>query len=280
MRRYKIFLLMALALLFPYVFLYGDIVETYDGMILNGKIIEEKKDKFVKLGNHHGIFTIDYKLIKEIHRTERFEDDVKILMDKGKKVDEAAVKTNFQAGLERLEEQEKAEESTIKEKVRPADHALFFSPFFNLNIGKLRTVLPYSFGGSITADVPFYRFQLSEKTASVGIRAEIGYFHSEMAKRRILGARASAGPVLKLPLLAGAFGIDYAISAMIGIGWYSVRGESEKRPGVKWSAAFLTGPVFHIFSAIIFPQVKFDYIYDGRAPVYGIGLALGVGFKF
>ena len=46
--------------------LYADIVITKDDMILNGKIIEDKKPAHIIFANYHGTFTIKYKMITVI----------------------------------------------------------------------------------------------------------------------------------------------------------------------------------------------------------------------
>jgi len=66
--------------------LYADIVITKDDMILNGKIIEDKKPAHIIFANYHGTFTIKYKMIKKIHRTESFKEDIEIFRDMRKEV--------------------------------------------------------------------------------------------------------------------------------------------------------------------------------------------------
>lgn len=284
MFKHRIFILAFVFLFFLSVFLYGDIIITKDDMILNGKILEEKKGGYLKFANYHGMFTINYNLIKEIYRTERYEDDVKILLEKGKPIDETEVKTNFQAGLEKLE-QEGAGTNIINEKsakdgTQTTQYTIFFSPFFCKNMGEFSTILPYSYGGSVIGDISFEQFKNIQKLYLKGLRAEIGYFHSEKADKRVIGTRASAGPLWRFALSIGSLRFDYSISPVIGIGWYDIKGNSEKTQAIKWNSAFITGPVFYISAIALAPLIRFDYIYDGRIPLYGIGFSLGAGFRF
>ena len=281
MFNYKIFPFTAAFLFSMYIYLYGDIIVTNDGMILNGKILEEKKDEHIKLGNYHGIFTIDLKQIKEIHRTRHYEEDVKIFRDKGRTVDEAEVKTNYQSGVEKLENLGNAgEQVNNAEKIHPAVFTVLFSPYINLNIGKLFTVLPYGYGGAITGDIRLDKFKFFSGIYLKGIRLGMGYFHSEVGARRIIGLRGSAGPLWLFPLSNRKIHIDYAISPEIGVGWYSLRGGYGKADAVKWNVSLTTGPVFNIYSFILYPQIKFDYINDRSVPLYCVGFSLGLGYGF
>lgn len=276
MFKFRISILLVVFLFSPCIYLYADIVITNDEMILNGKILEEKKESYVKLGNYHGTFIIEYKLIKEIHRTERYEDDFKFFLKKKKPVNESDVKTNYQAGLEQLEKQKKANKDKI-----PADgrHAILVSPFFNINLGKLNTVLPYSYGVNIMGDIAINRFQYLKKMFLTGIRTEIGYFHSEKGVKRVIGLSALAGPLWQFPISIGTYRFNYSIAPEFGVGWYSIKGRTEKLTAVKWNADIITGPIFKISSAVISPLIKFNYIYDNIVPLYGISFSIGAGFS-
>ncbi len=92
----------AAILLLPHVS-YSDIVVTTDGMVLNGKIIEDITNDHIILGNDHGVFRIHYTQIKDMHKTHSYREDVKILKKMGKSVSETDIKTNFKAGIDKLE---------------------------------------------------------------------------------------------------------------------------------------------------------------------------------
>jgi hypothetical protein len=276
----KILLFTSVFLIFFCLRLYGDIIVTNDDMILNGKIIEDKIDDYIKFANYHGLFHIEYKQIKEIHRTTSFEEDIKIFQDKGKSVDEAEVKTNYQAGLEKLAKQEGTVQNVIKEEIHTADYSLFFSPFFYFNMGKLGSIVPFSFGGSVTGDIPLSQFQYLTRLYLTGIRAEIGYFHSEKRVKRVSGSRVSAGPLWQFPLSISGFHFIYCVSPEIGIGLYAIRGIYADTTAVKWNILFSTGPIFNFSSILLSPNIKIDYIFDGNVPLYGIGLGISFGYRF
>ena len=276
----KIFLLTFVFIISFYVHLYGDIIVTNDEMILNGKIIEDKKDDYIKFANYHGTFHIEYKQIKEIHRTKSFEEDIKIFQDKGKSVNEAEVKTNYQAGLEKLEKQEKIAKKDLKEEKQKEVFSLFLSPFYNYNLGTLSNKLPYSYGISVMGHIALDQSEYIKKMYLSGIGAEVTYFHSENGIRLVSGSRVSAGPLWKLPVSIGSFNFDYCISPEIGIGLYNIRGIYTDTTAVKWNILLSTGPIFNFSSFLVYPQIKFDYIYDDNVPLYGIGFSIGAGFCF
>jgi hypothetical protein len=276
----KIFLLTLVFIISFYVHLYGDIIVTNDEMILNGKIIEDRKNDYIKFANYHGTFHIEYRQIKEIHRTQSFEEDIKIFHDKGKPVNEAEVKTNYQSGLEKLEEQEKIAKKDLKEEKQKEFFSLFLSPFYNYNLGTLSNKLPYSYGISVMGHIALEQSEYIKKMSLSGLGAEVTYFHSENGIRLVSGSRVSAGPIWKFPLSIGSFNFDYCISPEIGIGLYNIRGIYTDTTAVKWNMLLSTGPIFNFTSFLIYPQIKFDYIYDDIVPLYGIGFSIGAGFCF
>ncbi|MBN2402563.1 MAG: hypothetical protein JXN64_09185 [Spirochaetes bacterium] len=276
----KIFTLTFIFIVFFYVRLYGDIIVTKDDMILNGKIIEDKQNDYIKFANYHGTFHIEYKQIKEIHRTKSYEEDIKIYQDKGKSVDEAEVKTNYQAGLEKLEEQGKITEKIPAEEKQKETFALVFSPFYNFNYGKLSGKLPQSYGFSALGHVPLDQFENIKKIYLSGIGAELAYFHSEKGARQVSGLRLSAGPLWKFPVSFGNFRFNYCVLPEIGAGLYNIRSIYSDTTTLKMNLLFSTGPIFNFSSILLYPNIRFDYIYDGVVPLCGIGFGIGAGFYF
>lgn len=247
-------------------------------MILTGKILQENK-KNVGFGNYHGIFNIDRKQIKEIFRTDSFHADVKILRDTGKKVNESEVKANFEAGLAKLKEHDN--KSNKGNKLEPDTYyKLSLSPFFIINIGGLKEVLPFSFGSSIIGDFPIGQFDYAKAVFLTDVRVEIAYFYSEKGERKVVGFRASAGPLWQFPVSIGSINFNYYTAAEFGIGWYQIRGINEETSTEKWHILISTGPVFTIYSFVLSPYAQFDYIYDSIVPLYGIGLGITIGLKF
>lgn len=262
-------------IIFPFTTLFADIIITIDDMVLNGKILEENK-KTIKFGNYHGIFIIDRDKIKEIYRTGSYEDDVKILSGKGRVVNEDEVKTNYDSGQKKIDDLEIAEEA----QKPSAGFKLALSPYIIYNFGELGTILPCSYGVSLTADINVSNFEYLKKIYLSDISVEAGYIYSENRERNVTGYRASAGPQWKFPVLTGSFQLDWFISAAFGAGWYKVQGLYQEMTAVKWNSGISTGLVFTVSSITISPRLRFDYIYDSRAPLYGMGAALSVGYRF
>jgi len=252
----------------------GDVVVTKDDMILNGKIIEEVKNKYVKFANYHGMFTIYYAQIKEIHRTEKYEDDVLLFKKMGKSIDESVVKTNYQAGIEKLE----AEKTGGK---KPADdsiqYVLFGSPFIIFNTGDIRSVLPCSFGISVSGEI---RFQTEYTYSPDGMNIDVQYFHAERDEKKISAFRSGLGAVWIIPVSIRGYSLPLALSPALGIGYYAVQGRYRETDGAKFHASFTAGPEFLISSWVISPRMRFDYIYDNAAPLFGIGFSMGAGYRF
>ena len=282
MSRYRIFIpAIFLIIIISFKISYGDIVETNDGMVLNGKIIEDKKGDYIKFGNYHGTFHIEYRLIKGIHRTNSFKEDIKIFKDKGKTVNESEVMINYQAGVEKLEAQgvvpgEKAKEKDNKKKI-----VLLVSPFYNFNIGKLSGELPHSFGGSVTGHFAIDQFDSIRKLYLSGVVAEAGYFYSENGGKKVSGPRISAGPLWNISIASGeTTSVSCVASPVIGFGWYVIKGRYEDAVELKLNAAFTAGPLFNVSAIVFAPLFRFDYIYDSTEPLYGIGFSIAAGFKF
>jgi hypothetical protein len=251
-----------------------DIIVTTDDMVLNGKIIEDIKNVQVKLGNFHGIFIVNYNQIKEIHRTEMYQDDIKIFKKLGKTVDEEEIKTNYQAGIKKLEERTISEK---KSKAVPMECVLFVSPFLTFNIGKIQPVLPFSYGIFLLGDV---RFQSRFRFLPNGVRTGLQYFHSEKTLKKIAAFRFDLGTVWNFPFNVRGFTLNLTLSPLFGGGYYAVKGRYSDTAGFKWNVTVTAGLEFIVSSWVISPQVRFDYIYDRIMPLYGIGFSLGAGYLF
>jgi hypothetical protein len=261
---------------FPAFALLADVIITKDDMILNGKILEDKEPEYIRFANYHGNFKIKYKQIKEIYRTESFEDDIEFYKEIGRPVNEEEIQKNYLSGLKMSEDYNK------KNKLKAGgveSFILMMNVFYGRNSGRLDSVLPYSGGVSVSAVFP-----VSENAAEAfnisGILAEADYFYSEKDERSINGFSGAAGPVWRIPAVVFNYNFYYNISAAAGAGWYSVKNGSEKASGAKWHLVFHTGPVFDIYSVIISPEIRLEYINDGAAPLYFAGLSLGAGYKF
>ncbi|HSV95823.1 MAG TPA: hypothetical protein VLM75_02685 [Spirochaetota bacterium] len=278
----KLFISMIALLYIPFSRLHADIIVTKDDMVLNGKILE-KKTKQIIFGNYHGVFIIDMAQIKEIHETDSYKEDLSIFEKKGKRVDENEVKNNYRAGLERAKDRKLDKGG---EKIVPVQYTLMLTPFYIFNAGKLGGIMPHSSGVMLTADVPLKSDALTKwvpdikNTGITGIRSEVGYFTSKKGVKSINGPRVSSGPVWEFPFSIGDIRFMYTISPVLGIGHYTVENRYKRVAALKWHAGCITGPTFVIHNAVVFPQIRLDYIYDGSVPLYGMGLGIGLGYRF
>jgi hypothetical protein len=246
-------------------------------MILNGKILEDKKPDFVRFANYHGNFTIKYKQIKEIHRTESFKGDIEILQKLGKSVNEDEIKTNYQSGMKKLGEQKKSVPASAD---KSEAFVFMLDVFAGKNFGRLDTVLPSSRGISLSAEIPVEQFSFFKKYYIYGIDCEMDYFNSEKDERFIKGFSGAAGPLWRVPVTLSGYNFNFNISAAAGIGSYYVKNAAEEASGIKWNMVLHAGPAFYFNSVVISPQLRFDYIFDSVAPLYCAGLSLGAGYKF
>jgi len=274
MSRQLITIVLLVSILMPHCPLFADVIITRDDMILNGKILEDKKPVYVKFANYHGNFTIKYKQIKEIHRTDSFKEDIKVLQQLGKTVNEDEIKNNYQSGERKLKEQNK---NFPVYSEGAESFVLMLEIFSSKNLGKINSVLPSSRGLSLSGEIPFGQNSVFKKFYIYGIDCEADYLYSENDARFIKGFSGSAGPLWRVPVDNH---FNFNISAAAGAGWYSVKNDAEKAEGVKWNLVLRAGPALDFNSIIISPQIRIDYIYDGYAPLLGVGLSLGAGYKF
>ncbi len=301
MDNFRLLFITAAILLLPHVG-SSDIIVTTDDMILNGKIIEDIKNDHVKLGNYHGIFKINYAQIKKMHNTDNYQEDIKILKKMGKSVSETEIKSNFHAGIIKLEaknletkkleakkleaknletkklEAKKLEAKNISGKMikaRSIDHLLFVSPFFIINAGKMQSVLPLSVGVSLMGDI---RIQSKNNYIPGWIRIDFQYFHSGSGINRISAPRFSLGAVWKIPLVISGFSFNLALAPSFGAGYYAIKGSYYENSSLKWNTTAAIGLEFFFSSWVFYPQIRLDYIHVGAAPLLGIGLYIGAGY--
>ncbi len=260
--------------------LYADIVITKDDMILNGKILEDKKPAHIIFANYHGTFTIKYKVIKKIYRTETFEEDIEVFRDMGKQINEAEIKKNYLAGEKKLDNLQLKEKKNKPATIRDTDSFILIFDFFcDKNFGNLNSVLPYSAGAAISGEFPV---AFLKKYYIYGIDSEMGVYYSAKGDRSVMGLNTSAGPLWQLQATIYDYKINFNISALMGAGWYSVKNDetAKETSAVKWNLAVHAGPVFRFDSAVISTQLRLNYIHDGSAPMKGAGLAIGAGYAF
>jgi len=278
-----VFIISVTMLILP---LSADIVITKDDMILNGKILEDKKPQHLILANSHGTFTIRYNLIKEIHRTESFEEDVNIFRTLGKLVSEEEVKQNYTAGEKNLEKKfEKNQNKKLNKKFLrdDSDSAILMLCFFaDKNFGDLTSVLSYSSGGSLSVEIPFSTTEIYSRRYAYGLDSEVSFYYSADGDRSIKGLNAAMGPLWQIPLRLSDYRFSFNISALAGAGWYSITNDEvgKNETAVKWNISANAGPVFRVAPILVSTQLRLDYIHDRIAPMQGAGLTIGAGYAF
>jgi hypothetical protein len=248
--------------------LLADIVITVDGMVFNGKIIQHIKGVQVKLGNHHGVFTIRQDNIKEMHLTGDYREDMTIFKKMGRNVDENEVRANYQAGVAKIKN---------RGKESRAEYLLFASPFFNFNLGNIESILPYAWGAVVMADA---RFRTGSPAVSAGPRVEFQYLHSSRGIKSMEAFRFAAGPALAFPFETEKLTLNLTFSPELGGGYYGARGRDDREAGFKLNFFLDAGLEFVISSWVIAPMIRFEYVHDGEAPLMAVGLSLGAGYLF
>jgi len=263
--------------------LYADIVITKDDMILNGKILEDKKPQYLILANYHGTFTIKYSVIKEIHRTESFEEDIKIFRNIGKEINDEEIKKNYTAGEKEMKERLQKQKKEKTDEQKPEETGtILFSIFHDKNTGELEGVLPYSSGISISAEFIAPPLPVLKNIDIYGYGGNISYYYSADNDRQIKGFNLSAGPVWRFPASLSGYEFDLKIAPFLGAGWYSiVNNEVDKETGaLKMNFTFQAGPDFRFGSLVVSTRFRLNYIHDSSAPMKGAGLAIGAGYAF
>jgi len=260
--------LAALVLLLLPAPLLADIVVTVDDMVFNGKIIQHIKGVQVKLGNHHGVFTIRQDNIKEMHLTGDYREDMTIFKKMGRNVDENEVRANYQAGVAKIEN--RAKES-------PAEYLLFASPFFSFNLGRLEPILPYAWGALVMADA---RFGTESPALRAGPRVEFQYLHSSRGIKSMEAFRFAAGPTLAFPFETEKLTLNLTFSPALGGGYFGARGRDDREAGFKLNFFLDAGVEFIVSSWVIAPMLRFEYVHDDSAPLMAVGVSLGAGYLF
>ncbi|PKL18239.1 MAG: hypothetical protein CVV49_06535 [Spirochaetae bacterium HGW-Spirochaetae-5] len=257
--------------------LRADVIITRDDMILNGKILEDRKPDYVVFANNHGEFTIKYNQIKEIYKTESFKDDIEYLQNIGKTVNERDVKNNYESGEKKLKENRQAGVISTDKTV---SLILMTGIFYNKTSGELAPVLPYHAGLFFSAEIPVYDISFLETFEIDGIESEVNFLYSSDNDRSIKGIAVSAGPLWKIPI--GISDTTFNFTSLLGAGWYSVKNNEteEKLSAVKWSISIHAGPSFNISTIVLSPKIKIDYIHDGASSFAGTGVSLGAGYSF
>lgn len=258
--------------------LYSDIVILKDGMILSGKIVEDKIPDYVKIVNTHGPFTVKYSLIEGIYKTENFEDDISILHNLGINASEEDVRINYEAGENILKQQLKKTGVSGPDDSSGINGGLDF--FYSRNSGNIKSEIPSSMGISSYLKFSAGFLESAELLKISEIECSMGYLYSAEDQKSIQSIFFSAGPVWNLSHSVRGFDLNWSLSGLMGLGYYSVKNGDRESGGVKWNMTILAGPEYNFSSVTVTPRFRFDYIYDSYAPFISMGLSLGFGRKF
>jgi hypothetical protein len=250
----------------------ADVVITVDGMFLNGKIIEDVKNNHVRLANYHGIFTIRYVHIRKLYRTGGYREDVVLLRNMGRSVDESAVKKNYDAGMKKL-----GNSGGGKRPYAGKNGSLSTAPFFEFTAGRIRPVLPWSAGMILSGEL--FRKEVSW-FGSDGLAAELRGLAARKGEAEMMALSAGLGPVWRYSPSFLSSSMRLVLSPSAGAGYYSVKGRSGDSAGVKFHAVLAGGPEFRFSSMILSPRLRLSCVFDNEAPLIGIGVSLTAGMLF
>jgi len=257
--------------------LFSDVLILNDGMILNGKIVDDKHPEYLEFVNYHGSFTINYGMIKQIYRTDSYREDVIILKNSGITINEDEIKKNYHAGERELDKDIEIEEN--EPDYREGIYA-GIDFYYNRNYGDIKTEIPSGMGICSSAVIPSGFIKYAEKLNISDIEFKAGYLYSAEGDKSIQSLSFSAGPVWSFHHSIRGYDFNWRLSGLVGLGYYSVKNGDREAGGTKWNITILTGPEYNFSSVTVTPRLRFDYIYDSYSPLAGIGLSLGFGRIF
>jgi len=276
------FISIVIIIIFSSSFLYGDVLITNDGMILNGKVVSKTAEE-TTFSNYHGTFKIKNRMIKKIHVTEKFEEDVQLFREMGEKIDESDIKRNFQSGLSRKDEVIGSSTGDIEGEIQKQLFHMdcHLSSFFLFNAGVLNDVLPYAFGGSLSSDL-FHKkyFFNTENLFMPEFRVEFSYLYSGKDSKRIDGFGLTAGPIWFYLTEIGTYGFNLHLATLFGSGNYNVQSTDVKLRRFSFNMNVILGGAFPLGKIELMPAFRFNYIYDSEAPLIGFGFNLSAGYRF
>ncbi len=244
----------------------ADVLVTRDGMVLNGKIVKNKKPDYLILKNAHGEFTIKYAQIRSLSVTDNPEADLRVLKGLGKNFSSESVRRNYEAGTADFRRKKPAAKS-----VSDLDGYVISAHCSLVKVtGDLGSRLPYGLEGQLTARAE------AKVLFSDGLEGGVSYRHFSRDGRKLTGFALTAGPVWSLRLTDSA-ALDF--SAYAGGGLYSVETSGTSLNSFKMSCGAYAGPMLNLYNSVVSFRVKIDYTVDSDAPLYGVGLALGAGVR-
>ena len=263
--------------------LLSDVIVTKEGMILNGKIIQNHK-KTIIFSNQFGTFKLKRNIIKSITETRKYVDDIRIMRSLGVKVNDEVVRKNYESGEKQKNKLLKKNGKQVKNKKNDSnlELILYGSFFYNFNVGSHIDSMPGSLGALLILDILFIK-HVSNNTFFLipEIRFESSYYNSTHGDKSIEGFSVSLGPIWEHTWkISSLFGLNLHIASLHGFGYYFVRNNTSLRIQMCYNTSAIVGLSFIINRFYITPAFRFEYIHDASAPMHGLGLTMSIGFKF
>lgn len=277
LKKLIIFILFVFSFLFLVNNVKADILVLKDGMILNGKIIQEKNE-VIKFSNYHGEYNIKNELVVKKIITKNYKEDIMHYNEMGLKADVSEIKKNYQAGEKKINEIEKKEFIESSKKVKQNKYSVCLASFINKNQARLGEELKTSYGGYFSADVFFDNFVLnSKKRFYFGGRGELSYLYSEEGERSLTGYSFTIGPALFIPL---HYMLNTFIAPQFGIGSYHIKTRENDLKVFRYTMNIQCGINIILKNIYVFTGVQYHYVYDKEVPLIGVGARVGAGYLF
>jgi len=258
--------------------LFSDVIVTKDGMVLNGKVVEIKKNIII-FSNFYGTYNIKKSIIKTLKETKKYEDDIKVLKSLGKRVNEKEIKKNFSSG-------KKAKEKVLKKNTKKVEnkkisfkmniHGAFF---YNFNLGLIDNTMTDSLGALFQTDVLFISFITKKDFFLIPeFRLESVYYNSIHGNKSIEGFSITAGPIWFYNGKIKTFKFNLHIASLYGFGYYFVRNNNIELIKISFNTSLTLGFSFIINKFFITPALRYEYINDTAAPLHGLGFSISLGY--
>lgn len=248
----------------------ADVLTLSDGAILNGKIIQWTPDGVV-FSNNHGTFRIKQSLIRDVHVTSSFSEDIELLEQMGLSVTESDVQINYRAGLKSKEEMSRER----VERMEMGGMGFSFTLSYLYAGGKLKEELPRGAGGHVMFDPGNFLYS-GESVFLPELRGEFSYFRFEQDPSSVSGFCIAAGPMWLFPL-GSRFG-KFRLAILPGVSFLTISGDDFTARSNTFTVSSLLGYEYPLGGMLLIVNGRYSYFYDEEVPLTGMGIELGMGF--
>lgn len=249
------------------IFSFADVVSLTDGTVLNGKLIEDKKNEIV-FANYYGTFRIHKAKIIKIVQTRSYKEDIQIKKKMGVEVEEEKVKLNYQAGEAG---KKKRDQNKIYARITLTGIGIF-------TFGRLSSVLPFGYGGALDYD---QNLSIGNNRAYIPwLRLEGGYSLYRKKSAVVQGFNAAGGLMWLVPL-GPREEARLVFSILPGISFLNIKKSSTnyKAKSNTFTAHGIVGIEFP-FGRVAFTILgRYTYIYDKEVALHNVGCAIGLSFS-